>query len=97
MSGDVRNQMLLLKALDSAASILLSQYTQQWYVSARIEIGDGVMLAGVAEHRDTPQEAVAAMFERLCDLGLDHYIAASPYGDRRNYRWNGAAFAEVPS
>lgn len=88
------DMMLLIQSLDRGASIKFSGYTMQWYVGASIEIGDGVLLRGVAEHCDTPDEAVTAYFERLTTIGLDEYIVSSFAGKRREWRWNGATFVE---
>jgi hypothetical protein len=86
--------MLIIKALDPNASVLFSEYTHQWYVSASIEIGDGSMLTGGAEHRNTPNEAVEAFYDRLTSINLDQYVVSKYRGHRREWRWNGAAFAE---
>lgn len=86
---------LMIKALDPSASIVFSEYTAQWYVEARLEIGDGTILSGGSEHRSTPDEAVAAYFEHLTSTNLDQYVVSRYRGERREWRWNGAAFAEV--
>lgn len=86
--------MLIIKALDPGASVLFSEYTHHWYVGASIEVGNGSVLTGGAEHRETPNEAVQAFFDRLTSIGLDEYIVSKYRGQRREWRWNGAAFAE---
>ena len=94
---DTTQAMLLIKTLDNDARLLLSDYTGQWYVSARIEMGDGVILEGGCKHRGTPQEAVAAYMGWLTNVPVDKYLVTHAYHDnRRHYRWNGAAFAEIP-
>lgn len=96
----VTENMLLIKALDSSASLDLSTYTRQWYVSARIEISDGACLSSVTAHRDTPDLAVLAFINALMAVDsnqFDRCIVTNSFRDaRRQYVWNGAAFAEVP-
>jgi hypothetical protein len=88
--------MLMLQAMSRDVAVLFSEYTGQWYVDARrLAVGDGCMAASTAEHRDTPDLAVRAIFERLTSIGLDEYVIGEYQGERREYRWNGAAFAEV--
>lgn len=92
--------MLLILALDSDATLRLSPYTRQWFVQARIEISDGTILSGVTEHNKTPDLAVLSFINRLMAVNTDqftHCIVAKAHSDeRRQYLWNGAAFAEVP-
>lgn len=91
----VTEAMLVIKALDNESSLELSEYTRKWYVAAGLDIGDGVLLTGISEHRHTPEDAVFAILERLMAVtDLDHYIATRSE-PRREYRWNGAAFADV--
>lgn len=94
-AGSPTHMMLLIQSLDPHASLLLSKWTRKWYVSARIEISDGVMLRGGAKHRDTPVEAIYAYLEWLIDVPSDEMLVTrASYDDRRYWRWNGAAFAE---
>lgn len=87
--------MLMIQALSPGAGVNYSQYTQQWYVEARhLDIGDGVMLSGGTEHCGTPQQAIQAYFEKLIAVDYPKYIATEYDGQRREWRWNGAAFAE---
>lgn len=86
--------MLIIQALDPGASLNYSSYTKQWYVSARIEISDGSVLTGVAEHTENMQDAITAFFNRLAEIDLDHRVVSRYAGRRREWRWNGAAFAE---
>ena len=88
--------MLMLKAMSRDVHVGYSEYTQKWYVSARhLEIGDGVLLSCGSEHRDTPELAIQAFFDRLTSIGPDKYIVGDYLGQRREYQWNGATFAEV--
>lgn len=93
-SAELNRAMLAIKTLDKGAHILLSEYTGCWYVGARIEFSDGFMLRGMTEHRATPDEAVFAFLAALQSISLDEVIVASPAGERREFRWNGGAFAE---
>lgn len=91
-----RNEIMLhIKALDPRASLEFSEWTGQWYVSASVEIGDGGCLVGICEHRPTPDLALSAFLDAARGLDLDHYLVSRHYGERRHWRWNGAAFAEV--
>lgn len=96
----IDHQMLQIKSLDNDASLCFSGYTGKWYVQAKIEIGGDGVLTGMTEHESNPEQAVNAYFSSLTNLDLDHYLVTHPhpYSDfpRRHWRWNGAAFAEVP-
>lgn len=88
--------LLVIQALSPGASVNYSQYTQKWYVEARnLDVGDGVMLTGSTEHAATPEEAVRGYFDYLTSVEYPKYIVSSYQGHRREWRWNGAAFAEV--
>ena len=101
--SDTTAAMLIIKSLDSSASLELSEYTQQWYVSARIEISDGSCLSSVTEHEDTPDVAVRAYLNRITEVGVhdhEHVLVTHPHTEdgrqRRHWRWNGRAFTEEP-
>lgn len=55
---DTKRNMLLIKSLDNDASLRLSEYTEGWYVSARIEVVNGSFLTGPNFHGDTPDRPV---------------------------------------
>lgn len=86
---------MLIKSIENTAHLEFSEHTHQWYVEAHIEDGDGVILAGIVEHRDTPEAAVGAFFDRITTIPVDHYLAVTSYRGRREWRWNGAAFTEI--
>lgn len=86
--------MLIVQALDPGASVNYSTWTHQWYVSSSLHIGNGSTLTGCAEHRDNAFDAISAFFNRLTELSLDEYVTSDYHGHRREWRWNGAAFAE---
>jgi hypothetical protein len=90
--------MLTIKALDRAAHLAFSEWTQKWYVVADIEVSDGCVIGGIAEHHDTPDQAVLAFLGRLQQVDLsdfDHVLVTNSLrGNRRHWRWNGAAFVE---
>lgn len=94
MSDTVERAMLAIKTLDKDAFILLSEYTGLWYIGAKINVSDGIMMRGLTEHRSTPEQAVMAFLDALSSISLDEVVVAEPAGERREYRWNGAAFAE---
>ena len=92
----VDTQMLMIKALDPKAHLEFSEYTWKWFVSSRLEIcGDGV-LTGIVEHCASPEIAVAKFLERLTTIPDDRRIALIYSNERREWLWNGAAFAEHP-
>lgn len=85
---------LIIKALDPNAKLSYSEYTDKFYIASLIEISNGYILSGVAEHREDKQEAWDAFFERLTNLKDDEFVVSSYKTRRREWRWNGAAFAE---
>lgn len=96
--NDISHKMRLIQSLDDDAHIDYSKWTGKWYVSARIEIGDGAFLSGITEHRDAPEQAVDAFLARLVTVDqhdFDHYLVTRR--PCRHWRWNGSAFTEVSS
>lgn len=91
----IAKQMLMIKSLDSEASLHFSEHTSQWYVSARIDTGGDGLLSGIVEHASTPHDAVDAFFCRLTNVDRDHYLVTGYSDTRRHWRWNGAAFVEL--
>lgn len=89
--------MLYIIALDPEASVQCSKYTQKWYVQARVEISDGVICSGITSHEDTIDDAIAVYFETLTEVPSDKVIVTyfGSVRSRREWYWNGAAFAEV--
>jgi hypothetical protein len=58
-----------VRKLDPWARVLWSEVTMRFYVASRA-IEDGStpgVLAGICEHRRTPEEAVAAFWQRITD------------------------------
>lgn len=100
MTVTVNEAMLHIMALDPDASVQFSPYTGKWFVSARIDIGDGAVLASVTEHRSDMAEAVTAYLERLKKVDvndIEHFLVTGCLGgDRRHWRWNGATFVQEP-
>ena len=96
--NSLEQNMLQIKSLDKDASLCFSEYTHNWYVLANIEKGGGGVLSGIVEHESTPEGAVDSYFHHLTTVDLDHYLVVKSYDNkaRRHYRWNGAAFAEIP-
>ena len=88
---------LHLQVLDRAWSLGYSEHTHQFYVSLDAQIGGDGLLCSVTEHRDTPEQAIDAAFKRLAAVSAPNYIVTDAFqGDRKHWRWNGAAFVEVP-
>lgn len=94
--NELNQTMLTIKSIDPSAHVEFSEYTLKWFVSSRIHVGDGAMLTGITEHHDRPDAAVMMFFGRLKTIDAEEYLAVGDGDRRRNYRWNGAAFAEVP-
>lgn len=98
--AEYSHQMKLLFALDPRAHLVYSDYTDKWFVSARIEIAQNGMLSGITEHRDSVGRAIEYFLERLKEVGntpetrYKQALKARPNGEYRYYTWNGAAFAE---
>jgi hypothetical protein len=95
---EIDRQMLLIKSLDSGAALEFSEYTHQWFVMAQLHEGGDGSLRGSTEHRETPDLAVEAYFDFLCEHTLvsDHYIVSDAYGERRHWYWNGVTFVLHP-
>ena len=92
----IDSAMLMIKGLDRNAHLEFSDVTGKWYVSARLEICGNGVLCGITEHRATPQQAVEAFLERLQTVEYPLRICANAYTkNHREWRWNGAAFAET--
>jgi hypothetical protein len=91
---NAQEKMLHIKALDSEASVQLSEWTHCWYVSARIDVGGSGTLEGITEHRSLLSAAVGAFFDKLTSLPVDRFLVTNHQGQRREWRWNGSAFAE---
>jgi hypothetical protein len=95
----VTRAMLQLQAIDDSAHLRVSPHTGKWYVVANIELSNGVLLEGVAEHREHPDDAVLAMMDRLTEAWPNRHVvvdASGLHGGRRHYGWNGAAFVQQP-
>ena len=94
----IDHQMLQIKSLYRSASLCFSEYTGKWYVMANIEIGGGGALVGVSQHESNPADAVDSYFRALTSIPSDRYLVTNAHneGRTRHWRWNGAAFAEVP-
>lgn len=81
-------------AFDGMASIRWSPQTEQFYVDARIEIGTGELIGGITEHRPNARNAVMAFFLKMQLVKAPEYLVTEYRGERREWRWNGGAFAE---
>lgn len=96
MSDITNEQMLTILAIDPTANLLMSDFTAKWYMDSSCEISNGSgTTTGVTEHRDSPEAAITAVYNRLTEARHPKYIVSRHYGEKRCYRWNGAAFAEI--
>ena len=99
MRGEHAQEMLTILSLDPSASLVYSQYTDKWFVSARIEIANGATLQGMCEHSPTVHQAINDFLNRLKQVGntpetrYKEALKAHPDGEPHYYIWNGAAFA----
>jgi hypothetical protein len=89
-------QMLMILALDPNAHLRFSTHTDSWYVSAEIEISDHIIISSVTRHDESPDGAVAEFFEAITNVGDSRVLVTHALSKRREWRWNGAAFAELP-
>lgn len=98
MRVQLDDAMRIIQSLDSDAHLCFSNFTGQWFVSARIEISNGALLQGIAEHRPTPEDAVYAYLAELQKIHIHQWeqvlVTRSMERERREWKWNGAAFAE---
>lgn len=68
-----------------------------WYVKQNIEVGGNGMLIGEYGNGITPELAVEDHWNRLTAVKAPMYLTIRAYGtDRRQYRWNGYRWADVP-
>lgn len=88
------SDMLVIQALDDTANLQFSKYTSKWYVDSALEIGDGCILSGIVEHRDNPEQAIYAFMETIKAVEYPKFVVGRYAGKRREWRWNGQAFAE---
>lgn len=90
------DKMDALCGLDRDAHIDFSPYTRKFYVSLKVEIGDGAVLCSPAEHRDSPADAIEAMWARLINLKPDEFIVIDAMNEkRREIRWVGFMWKDV--
>lgn len=70
-----------------------------WYVRQRgVEIGGDGMLTGPSVSGQTPEKAVEAYWNRLTELKPNFYIVTNAMSttERRQVRWNGFMWEDVP-
>lgn len=94
--NDTTRAMLLIKSIDPTAHLVLSEWTQQWFVSSDIWVCDGVIESGITQHRPTPDGAVEAFMHELTTVPEGKSLRTGHGYDNtiRHWRWNGVAFAE---
>lgn len=79
MSYTAKEAMKLIQILDPEAHIDYSIYSDKWYVSAKISIGDTNFLSSISEHRHSPEQAVFAYLVRLQDIKKDEYLVTQAH------------------
>lgn len=80
--------MAIIRRLDPLASIVYSDYVDDFYVSSRIEITDGFILSGATGRGKSPDAAVENCFTILTSVTLPRRLVVNAYGDdRREYLW----------
>lgn len=87
-----------LDALDGDARICYSPYSRQVYLTLpHLEIGDGYVLRGPTEHRDTFEEAIRAYWTCVTDLALGEYLVLHSMDParRKHVRWNGYMWQDL--
>ncbi len=90
---NTEQKMLLIQSLDPEATVKVNENGYH-YVSARIEVGGGGLLSSIKEIERSDHMAVSAFVEMVTHLPSDNYLVTHYKGHRREWRWNGAAFAE---
>lgn len=70
----------------------------RWCCHVRgVEIADGSFLTSSSGFGATPEAAIIAQWETLTRLPANKWVAVGGYSDqRRNLRWNGYMWADVP-
>lgn len=82
----VKEAMRLIQELDPEAKIDFSTWSDKWYVTSRVYIGDGAVISSPTEHRETPQDAVYAYIEKLTNLRENEFLITHQ-PDRKEWRW----------
>ena len=94
-----RNTKKILKKIEILGEVYIfhSDVTKMYYVSQlHVEIGNGYLLEGVAEHKSTPEEAITAYFHRLTHLKPNETIIVDACGvNRKEYLYIKKRFTEI--
>jgi hypothetical protein len=86
---------MAIKALDSQASLMMRN-PGDWYVSASIEVKDGLVLVSAYGNGETPELAVRDQWSKLTDDIPGQYVVINAAGPRRRaYDWVGYMWREV--
>lgn len=86
--------MTAIKALDPSASLAYETTNGRWHIHSRVEIGGDGTLTSILESAPTTWEAIRAFWDRITTLPADRHLVVDAYRPtRREYRWNGGAFA----
>lgn len=89
--------MLIVQALDPHARCIYYEGSPgRFVVRSKIEISDGHIISSTGPSADTPDEAYSLLLAELTAVAAPKYVVTHLEGARRQYRWNGAAFAEIP-
>ncbi len=96
-SSKVEDIMNKLKVLGEV-SIRHSEYTGKFYVHMEpmLEIGDGHFLCGAIEHRETPDEAIKAYFNRITNLEWYEFLVIDAWGNNgKEYKYIDGEFKRI--
>ncbi len=89
-------KMLLIQSLDPEASVKVDNRGYH-YVSAHIEVGGDGLLASIGTSERSDHIAISRYVTEITSLPRGKFLVTQYKGHRREWQWNGAAFAECTS
>lgn len=93
MNEQAMNESMIARHLSTLGTfeIRFSNKTNKFYVTISAEIGGNGTLTSPTEHRDNPNGALFATFNRFRDA---EFIVVDAYTPKRHeFKWNGICFA----
>lgn len=90
-------KMLLIQSLDPKVEVKLTD-TGMHYVNSSIKVSDGEETGIVVRRSERSDHmAIGAFLEEITNIPHHQFLVTSYKDRRREWRWNGAAFAECTS
>ncbi len=93
---NINEKMLLIQSLDPEASVKVDNRGYH-YVSARIQTGGDGFLSPVGTTERSDHMAILRYVTEITSLPRGKFLVTHYKGHRREWQWNGAAFAECTS